>query len=227
MKNVFKCFALILFIQSIFSFNSCKKEEPAPPITDTDGNKYNTVTIGTQVWMVENLKTTKYRNGDLIGTTTPATLDITAEPAPKYQWAYEGNENNVATYGRLYTWFAATDPRGICPVGWHVPGYEEWFTLISFQGGTLVAQDKLKEAGAIHWLTLNEGATNSSGFTALPGGLRYDFGGFADIGAYGNWWSSDEYQSFAYFLDISSVPKPVLIGLGTENWGFSVRCLRD
>ena len=86
-----------------------------------DGNVYTSVTIGTQVWMVENLKTTKYRNGDLIGTTTPSTLDISAEATPKYQWAYSGDGNNVNTYGRLYTWYAVTDTGNTCPLGWNVP----------------------------------------------------------------------------------------------------------
>ena len=90
-------------------------------VTDIDGNVYHTVTIGTQVWMVENLKTTKYRNGVAIGTTTPATLSILSESLPtKYQWAYGGNESNVAIYGRLYTWYTVTDSRNIAPTGWHV-----------------------------------------------------------------------------------------------------------
>ena len=85
-------------------------------VSDAEGNIYNIIGIGTQVWMAENLKTTRYRNGDLIGTTTSADLDITAEDTPKYQWAYNGNESNVATYGRLYTWYAVTDSRNVCPI---------------------------------------------------------------------------------------------------------------
>ena len=88
-----------------------------PTVTDIDGNVYQTVTIGKQVWMAEDLKTTRYRNGDLIGPTTPATLDINSESSPKYQWAYDGDEKNVATYGRLYTWYAVADGRNIAPVG--------------------------------------------------------------------------------------------------------------
>ena len=120
-------------------------------VPDIDGNVYNTVTIGTQVWMAENLKTTKYRNGDLIGTTTPATLDISGESYTKYQWAYDGNESNVATYGRLYTWYAVTDTRNVCPTGWHVPTDAEWTTLTTFLGGESVAGGKLKETGTTHW----------------------------------------------------------------------------
>jgi uncharacterized protein (TIGR02145 family) len=120
-------------------------------VTDIDGNTYRTVTIGSQVWMAEDLRTTRYRNGDLIGTTSPSTLDISGESAPKYQWAYAGDEGNVATYGRLYTWHASTDNRSIAPVGWHVPTDAEWVTLTEFLGGEAAAQGKLKEAGTTHW----------------------------------------------------------------------------
>ena len=206
--------------------NSCKKEEE--DITDVDGNVYTSVTIGTQVWMVESLKTTRYRNGDLIGTTTPATFDISAEAAPKYQWAYAGFEDNVFRYGRLYTWWAVTDIRGVCPTGWHVPSDAEWTTLTTFLGGEDVAGGKLKEAGTTHWWASDEGVTNSSGFTALPGGDRYDNGGFDGFGGYGNWWSSTEYSAtIGYCRGISfywlSFPSQAANGW----WGFSVRCLRD
>src|SRR5688500_14669040 len=128
--------------------SSCKKDNETPAtVTDIEGNVYHTVTIGTQVWMAENLKTTKYRNGDLIGTTIPATLDISSESAPKYQWAYNGEESIVATYGRLYTWYAVTDSRNVCPTGWHVPSDAEWTTLTTYLGGESVAGDKLKENG--------------------------------------------------------------------------------
>src|SRR4029078_12512714 len=144
---------------------SCKKDNETPAtVTDIDGNVYHTVTIGTQVWMVENLKTTKYRNGDLIGTTIPATLDISSESTPKYQWAYKGEESNVATYGRLYTWYAVADSRNVCPTGWHVPSDAEWTTLTTYLGGESVAGGKLKENGTVHWESPNTGATNESGF---------------------------------------------------------------
>lgn len=193
---------------------------------DIDGNVYNKVTIGTQVWMKENLKTTKYRNGDLIGTTTPATLEVISQDNPKYQWAYAGNESNVATYGRLYTWFAASDSRKVCPTGWHVPTDSEWTTLITYLGGE--AGSKLKEAGTSHWISPNTGATNTSGFTALPGGLRQEGGAFGDIGSDGYWWSSTEGGPISAWsrtihnnnsnANVSSTPKSI---------GYSVRCLRD
>ncbi len=96
-------------------------------VTDIDGNVYKIVTIGTQKWMAENLKVTKYRNGDLIGTTTPASKDISTESSPKYQWAYNGtaNADTINTYGRLYTWYAVTDNRSVCPTGWHIRIYRQ------------------------------------------------------------------------------------------------------
>jgi uncharacterized protein (TIGR02145 family) len=184
---------------------SCKKIDQIAPInfnksitygsmTDHDGNTYKTVIIGTQIWMAENLKTTKYNNGELIGTTTPATTDISDEPTPKYQWAYDGNEGNVATYGRLYTWYAVNDSRNVCPTGWHVPSDPEWTTLTTYLGGESVAGSKLKETGTTHWQSPNTGATNETGFTALPGSLRYQDGMFDFIGGYGYWWSSTEHD---------------------------------
>ena len=156
-------------------------------ISDIDGNIYNIVSIGSQVWMAENLKVTKYLNGELIGTTT---LDISGESAPKYQWAYGNDENNVPTYGRIYTWFAITDNRGVCPTGWHVPTDTEWETLKSSLGDPTLAGGKLKETGTLHWLTPNTGATNETGFTAVPGGYRLLNGSFASINLTSYHWSS-------------------------------------
>ncbi len=203
----------------------------AGTVTDIDGNVYHTVTIGKQVWMVENLKTTRYRNGDIIGTTSPARLDISNSrtyPTPKYQWAYAGNESNVASYGRLYTWYAATDSRGLCPTGWHLPSNAEWTTLTTFLGGESVAGGKLKEAGKSHWSVPNKGATNSSGFTALPGGYRHYNATFNNIGANGYWWSSTEnYESNAGTRNMHYNYSNVNRNNYPKTNGFSVRCLRD
>jgi|WetSurMetagenome_2_1015567.scaffolds.fasta_scaffold344841_1 uncharacterized protein (TIGR02145 family) len=160
-------------------------------VKDFDGNIYKTIKIGTQIWMTENLKTTRYLNGDLIGTSSPATLDIDSEKKPKYQWAYDGDESNVASYGRLYTWYAVTDSRNVCPSGWHVPSDNEWDTLITYLGGESVAGGKLKETGTTHW-TYDPGSTNDVGFTALPGGTRASNGTFSDIGCICYWWSATE-----------------------------------
>jgi uncharacterized protein (TIGR02145 family) len=195
-----------------------------PSVSDIDGNTYGTVKIGTQVWMAENLKTTKYRNGDLIGTTTPATLDILSEFEPKYQWAYDGNESNVVTYGRLYTWYAVTDSRNICPTGWHIPSLVELESLTTYLGS--LAFDRLREAGSTHWQHYsNVDAINDSKFTALPSGFRASEGIFSDF--------SDSNWEYLYLRNSTdgtclSIDYEVARYSGQDkNAGFSVRCLRD
>ena len=113
-------------------------------VKDIEGNTYKTVQIGTQTWMAENLKTTKYSNGNIIGTTNPPNKKIIGEQFPKYQWPVNGDENNTPIYGRLYTWHAATDERGVCPNGWHLPSRNDWLNLVDYLGGIYIA-DKLME----------------------------------------------------------------------------------
>jgi len=200
-----------------FNFISC---------TDGDNNNYPVLEIGSQIWMAQNLKTTRYSNGDLIATTNPANLDVSTETTPKYQWAYNGNEGRVATYGRLYSGYAVNDSRNICPADWHVPTDEEWTVLTNFLGGEYYAGGKLKETGFSHWSMPNTSATNETGFTALPGGYRSDFGDYYSIGAYANWWSSSEIDSYdawsrVILFDYSDVLKSSYWQVG----GSSVRCL--
>jgi uncharacterized protein (TIGR02145 family) len=237
-NNLF-CPVIVIGLILIFTY-SCKKDEDSSiKITDVEGNVYKTVTIGIQVWMAENLRTTKYNNGDSIGTTVPVTLDIFFEPTPKYQWAYDGNMSNVATYGRLYTWYAVTDSRNVCPTGWHVPNDDEWHTLemtldadpyYSYGNGTvsIIAGGKLKETGTTHWTPPNKGATNETGFTALPGGLYYNNEGFTYIHIKGYWWSSTEStSSYGFFLSMNSENGDLFRGNSPKRSGLSVRCLRD
>jgi uncharacterized protein (TIGR02145 family) len=194
-------------------------------VTDIDGNVYNTVTIGTQVWMKENLKVTKYRNGDAIGTTTGG---IPNDSSSKYQWAYDGNESNATIYGRLYTGYAATDTRGICPTGWHVPTDAEWTTLIDYLGGSGVAGGKMKEAGTTHWNSPNTGADNSSGFTGLPGGTRFNDGTFYYMGYLGYWWSATDYDATRTWTSgLYSPNSAVNRDPIDKDRGFSVRCVGD
>ena len=219
-KNV-KLFAITLFYAGLTGLQ-------AQTVKDIDGNVYKTITISSQVWMAENLKTTKYQNGDLIGTTTPVTLDIENDSIPKFQWANGGNENNVATYGRLYTWYTVSDNRNICPTGWHVPSDTEWTTLTTYPGGERVAGGKLKETGTTHWLSPNTGATNESGFTALPGGYRGYNGSFALVGKDGYWWSSTESSIYlAYYRSMYNNTNFVSRNDTDKQNGYSVRCLRD
>ena len=214
----------IVFIMLFLGFGLSKLQGQMT-VKDVDGNVYKTVKIGTQVWLSENLKTTKYRNGELIGTTSPSSMDIRSIDSPKYQWAFSGKESNSDTYGRLYTWYAATDNRGICPVGWHVPSDAEWSALITFLGGEVVAYSKLKEAGEAHWTKYDTG-TNETGFTALPGGVRNSRGPFDDMGSSGFWWSSTEAGlSEAWYRLMNNTSGSLYRHLYLKRNGLSVRCL--
>lgn len=201
-------------------------------ISDIDGNVYKTVTIGTQVWMAENLKTIRFNNGDLLGTTTPATLDISGEIEPKYQWPYLGDKYNIPTYGLLYTWYAAIDSRSLCPTGWHIPSYSEVYIMLNFLGGDTVAGNKLREVGIAHWPAPNTGSNNASGFTALPGGYRSSIGieyGFEGLLSEALFWTStlsavDYAWSFSvryYYFNT------VYVGYSRLSNGYSIRCIKN
>jgi uncharacterized protein (TIGR02145 family) len=201
---------------------------PGSAVNDADGNSYPSVKIGTQIWMAKNLRTTKFRNGDQIITTAHATLNIESESNPKYQWAYEGKGSNAAVYGRLYTWYAVMDPRGVCPAGWHIPTIAETATLSTFLGGWDVAGGKMKEAGTAHWEIPNAGATNESGFTAIPGGYRSMYGLFMSTGTLGFFWSSDEgYMDNAWYRYMNSGSNVLGGNSYFKKDGLSVRCLKD
>jgi len=204
-------------------------------VTDIDGNVYNIIAIGTQVWMKENLKTTKYNDGtiiaNIIDNATWASLTTGA------YCDYSNNPANSTTYGRLYNWHsvdnnsatkvASNGGKNVCPTGWHVPSDAEWTTLTSFLGGEEIAGGKLKENGTTHWAAPNSGATNETNFTALPGGYRYRTGWFDIIGFGGNWWSStNASSSSSWYRDMQHTSTSVG-RYDVEKYGFSVRCLKD
>jgi len=208
---------------------SCKKDNTSDIVCkDADGNVYKTVKIGNQMWMAENLKTTHYNNGDRIDTTTSVNLNYSIESSPKYQWPAGGDKVNVPIYGRLYTWFAATDSRSICPTGWHLPSQQEWETIVNYLGGYTVAGGKMKEIGTIHWTTPNNGADNSSGFTALPSGNHVQYGFFNTIGETCCWWSSTEWDNVNIFTPYLNYDSGEIHLLNFDrNGGFSIRCIKD
>jgi uncharacterized protein (TIGR02145 family) len=209
---------------------------PLNPITDIDGNVYNIVAIGNQVWMAENLKTTKYNDG----TTIP---NVTANAAwtTTYTGAYcdySNTPSNSNIYGRLYNWYAVDNNaatrissnggKNVCPTGWHVPTDNEWTTLTTYLGGESVAAGKLKETGTTHWASPNAGTTNETGFTALPGGYRYGDGYWVYITGLGYWWSSTEDSDmFAWFRTMDYTGINVIRWHNNEHSGLSVRCLKD
>jgi uncharacterized protein (TIGR02145 family) len=237
-KNLrFHSLALIAIVAtgSIFLL-SCEKEEDKDKdkdkpeieygaVTDIDGNVYDAVTIGTQTWMIQDLKTSKYRNGDSI---SAGLSDDDWESATSGACAiYNNDDANNNTYGKLYNWYAVTDSRHLCPDGWHVPADAEWTTLISYLGGESVAGGKLKEAGTTHWNNPNS-ATNESGFAALPAGQRSWYGPYHDLGTYGYWWSTSEgFADGSWGRSMVNSENKVVRYNYTKLVGFSVRCVKD
>jgi uncharacterized protein (TIGR02145 family) len=202
-----------------------------PTISDVDGNTYKTVYIGTQQWMAENLKVSKYSDG----TTIPNITDNTQwSNLTTGAWAYyENDPTKNAKYGKLYNWYAVSPTtngnKNVCPTGWHVPTDAEWTVLTDYLGGVSVAGGKMKEVGTKNWQSPNKYASDSLLFSALPGGSRsYFYGGFYDIGYYGYWWSSSEYnKDDSWFLSVDTYYSNINRNSYNKVNGFSVRCLKD
>jgi uncharacterized protein (TIGR02145 family) len=216
--------------------------QPQPATSGTftdsrDGNHYNVVKIGNQIWMAENL-------AYLPSVVHPG---VGSQTTPKYYvYGYNGTDvsaakatANYATYSVLYNWPAAmagsasstanpSGVQGVCPTGWHLPSDAEWTQLTDYLGGESVAGGKLKETGTTHWSSPNTGATNETGFTALPGGQRGDNGTFSNFVITGYWWSATEYNTLnAWNRYMSFYYSIVTSFYNSKELGLSVRCVRD
>jgi uncharacterized protein (TIGR02145 family) len=193
--------------------------------TDWEGNKYAVSRIGTQLWMAENLKSTKYNTGTQIPNITNGdTWFLHFEPA--FAW-YDNDINNKSEYGALYNWYAASNA-ALCPTGWHVPTDTEWTTLTNYLGGSTVAGGKLKEPGLVHWASPNTGASNSSGFTALPGGYRSYDGIFFVKGYAAYFWTSTATTSVSsYRLGLFSSGELIERHYSSLTEGYSIRCIKN
>jgi len=225
MKN-FKTITGALIV-ALTIFVSCRQDK-ANSVTDIDGNVYNTVTIGTQIWMVENLKVTKYCNGD------PLLNTIKGE-----QWSglstgsycnYNNDPNNSLIYGNLYNWYAVNDDRNLAPSGWHIATYDDWTKLIDYIGGKEIAGGILKEAGVNHWQDKSLNATNEKGFTALPAGFRNsNDGSYSGIGQYTNFWSATDDKIDCAWICIMYYDnnKALMSNCSSKKAGFSIRCVKD
>jgi uncharacterized protein (TIGR02145 family) len=241
MKYKLSNLVALIIILHISTAGGCKKDDAPPPpapdtgtVTDADGNVYKTIKIGTQVWMAENLKTTKYRNGESInlisGQIAWSNLIIPKSPAYCYT---EFNAANANIYGHLYNWHAVNDSRNIAPAGWHIPSDMEWATLIDFLGGkNTTTGNKLKATGTIYWKSPNDG-NNSSGFTALAGGAMGFDGTYIssqNIGTFTTWWSAtaanDPVNNTAFVRRIW-FDASITATASLPNYGFSVRCIKD
>ena len=246
---------LIIVIFLVFT-SSCEKDDENKPtngqttavfntnvsygtMTDQDGNVYKTVTIGTQTWMAENLRTTTYNDGTSIPNITDKDEWAVLTKGGYCNYNNATSTDTIATYGRLYNWYAVNTGK-LAPEGWHVPTDGEWKELEMYLGMSQSEADdtgyrgtdeggKLKETGTTHWNSPNTGATNASGFTAVPGGYRYGGNGsFRSIGNAGAWWSATERTaSYAWYRGMGFIDGTVGRNGSGKQDGISVRCLRD
>jgi len=212
-------------IASVFFLNLLFLHIYPQQVTDIDGNTYNTVVINNQTWLKENLNVSRYRNGDSI--TRINDDNQWQNNTSEAYTVFDNNDDNCKIYGKLYNWHAVVDPRLICPEDWHVPSDAEWTILVNYLGGSSLAGGKMKEAGYEHWQSPNTGADNSSGFTALPAGIRAFNSDFYQLGELTGWWSSTEYDiENAWIRDVFFDSSTLNHSLG-KLVGFSCRCIKD
>jgi len=233
---------LIMCVCIVFA-SSCEKDDDDKPngkttavfnpdvtygtMTDQDGNVYKTVTIGAQTWMAENLRATKYNDGATIPNVTDGDEWGALTTGAYCNYNKTTSIDTIVTFGRMYNWYAVNTGK-LAPTGWHVPTDDEWTTLIDYLGGDDVAGGKLKETGITHWNNPNTGATNESGFTALPSGQCNVNCSFLDIGNLGIFWSATESSAHsAFFRPLTTNGSYVNSGPFSKAFGVSVRCLRN
>lgn len=239
---------LFLFL-AFFLFSGTGHAAETGTVRDRDGNSYPTVTIGSgseflrpQVWMKKNLNVAHYRNGDPIIHAATADEWQRCNMEQKGAWCYyENDESNGEVYGKLYNWYAVNDPRGIAPEGWHIPSDQEWITLErhlgmnllegldrGYRGAKTGVGGKLKQATVQYWASPNTGATDESGFTALPGGYRFNYGTFLNEGFVAYFWTTTEIGSRSAFSRcLLSSHNVVSRYNNSKSYGFSVRCVKD
>ena len=194
-------------------------------LRDYEGNVYETVKIGNQTWMAENIRSTIYPDGTPISLVSSAS-SWNALPSDGEAYCYYNNDNsNKDDYGGMYTWTTAMK---VCPTGWHLPSLIDLNEVINYLGGSTVAGGKMKEVGLTHWNSPNTAATNSSGFTGLPGGYREDAGNYSSMGAAGFFWTSSTSTSDkAYFRFLSGANGETATSTHVKTYGFNVRCVKD
>ncbi|MBK8503490.1 MAG: fibrobacter succinogenes major paralogous domain-containing protein [Saprospiraceae bacterium] len=192
-------------------------------VTDRDGNLYRTVRIGIQWWMIENLRTATFADGSPIQLDSSDAAWSVGNSA--YCWYDNDSSNYEHLYGKLYNWYAVSDVHGLCPEGWHVPTDSDWLTLATQLGGQEICGGKMKELGSSHWLPANAAATNESGFTAKPAGLRSINGAFLNLNHIGYWWASNVSGASAWYGNLYNYNGTLDVNLGDKLNGLSVRCV--
>ena len=219
-KSMRKLSIVIILCLSFYSYS----QVAGSGLTDIDGNNYNSVIIGTQEWQKENLNVSKYSDG----TPIPQVQNLTQWASlTTGAWCYLDNDPaNGPIYGKLYNWYAVNDPRGLAPNGYHVPSEVEWTNLITFLGQQ-EAGGAMKETGTSHWISPNVGATNSSGFTGLPGAVRDAVGAFGYQNTFGVFWSSTSTVTGAWSHYLFNANTTVGNQDSFKRLGYSVRCIND
>jgi len=219
----------IILIPCVFFvlLSGCEKgEEPPDPVTDIDGNVYETVRIANQVWMAENLRTTRLKDGTEINLIT-RNQEWNASVGEALCWYNNDSSLFKVPYGALYNGYVANN-ENICPAGWHIPDNDEWNELIAFLGDTEIAGGKLKVEGLTQWHSPNTGADNSSLFSALPAGMRYFEGTFSSLSYFTAFWSFNEAENASnYFVSLSYLDSKAILSTKSKNQGFSIRCIRN
>ena len=236
---------LIVFI--VLSTISCEPDDPVTPsntlngkttavfnpdkkygkMSDIDGNIYKTILIGDQTWMAENLRVTRFQNGDTIPNITDNEEWAALTTGAYCNYNNTNNLDTIATYGRLYNWYAVEDSRKLAPKGWHVPTIADWTELIEYLGGDTIASNALKEVGTYHWEDPFE-SNNSSGFTAIPSGWRYLSLNSSYVGFYGSFWTASEFDmTQAGFLYPYYFSSKVNKGVNYKANGYSIRLIKE
>ena len=214
---------IIILAGFLILTTGCDKVEPKEPLKDIDGNIYETVTILTQEWMAEDLKTTKLNDGSPIIYISD-NLAWSSLITPGYCW-YDNEVVNNFKFGALYNWYTVSSQK-LCPEGWHVPTHDDLLTLANNLGGSEIAGGKLKETS--HWETPNQGATNSYGFTSVPGGFRETDGIFSSTNQMSGYWSSTPSgDTYARTIELYYDTNSAVIGEVNLKKGFAVRCVKN
>ena len=241
-NNLFFLFLFTWFLSACTKDEDNNENDRVNPgtVKDASDNIYRTVKIGKQVWMAENLRTTKYRDGSNI---TLQTDDVLWENydyinnintrIPMMCW-YQNDQTTYSDnkFGALYNWYvisASTNGnKQICPNGWHVPTDDEWGTLINYLGGEMVAGGRMKSTGTQYWQTQNTTPADTVGFAGLPGGYRGQNGKFYNLGIEANWWSSSsQWPEKSWRFSLDDYGSYINRGTGGNGNGFSVRCIMD
>ena len=218
-------------VQSMLKITATKGASCPAALVDVDGNSYTMMVIGTQCWMAENLKTTKYKNGAPIDYPGPDNNAWQSNPNGAYAW-YDNDISWKDDYGALYNWHAVMNPNKLCPAGWHVPSRDEWTVLIDFLGGEYAAGGKMKSTRTDpdphpRWDSPNVGATDEAGWSGLPGGYRSSQGNFYELGPTGVWWTSTEIGGgLAWSQFIVNTDYSIIFNNDFSKWyGLNVRCV--